>query len=445
MKFNGLKHYLPRSLLGRAIMILVAPIVLIQLVVGYAFVERLFGDVTRQMTSGVALEINYLLERIEQSQSLNQALSKASAVAQSFEMTGSIADGDHAPRRHDDRLFYDLSGRYAMQQLRADVAKVRSIDLRQNFRKAFLEIDTRFGMLELVLPRVRLSASNPHQLLVAMILASILLTVIALLFLRNQVKPIARLAEAAEAFGKGQSVPLRITGATEVRRAANTFVSMRSRIERQIEQRTLMLSGVSHDLRTPLTRMKLSLSLLEENPEIEELKQDVDEMQRMLDEFLAFARGDSVEDAVKTDPVKLAQKCIKTHKSSDAEIKLIIEGLTHQVPKISLRKQAITRALDNLLGNAIRYGNRVVLRVTIAPKYLEYRVEDNGPGIAPELREQALKPFTRLDVARNQNMGSGVGLGLSITADIARSHGGTLTLGQSEELGGLRARFRIPR
>jgi two-component system osmolarity sensor histidine kinase EnvZ len=313
-------------------------------------------------------------------------------------------------------------------------------------RGAVIRMQTRAGVLEAVIPRDRLSVSNPHQLLVLMILAAILLTAVAIVFLRNQVRPIRALAEAAEAFGKGRSAPFRPAGAEEVRRAGAAFLSMRSRLERQIEQRTQMLSGVSHDLRTPLTRMKLTLALMDETEETRDLLQDTDQMERMLAEFLAFARGDSREETVPTDPFALAERVADDARRAGAEVTLVRLPENGRDALVPLRPGSVTRALTNLVGNAARHGSRVLLTVRLSDKWFAFVVEDDGPGIPEADRARALQPFTRLDEARRQDEGGGsVGLGLSIAMDVARSHGGSLELGESAELGGLRAMLRVPR
>ena len=270
-----------------------------------------------------------------------------------------------------------------------------------------------------------------------------LMTLIAFIYLRNQLRPITRLASAAEAFGKGRNVPYKPSGALEVRAAGNAFLDMRARIERQIEQRTLMLSGVSHDLRTPLTRLRLSLSLLDD-PEVEDMVKDVDDMQRMLDEFLSFSRGSSEGVPEPTDPIALVRVLVEDAQRSGQDVSLTQTSPMGQTGTaganlVTLRPSAIRRAVSNLIENGARYGGRVQVSVTLTEKSLRIRVEDDGPGIPPESRDQAVKPFARLDSARNQNRGGGVGLGLAIVTDIARAHGGILRLGESEALGGLRA------
>jgi two-component system osmolarity sensor histidine kinase EnvZ len=321
---------------------------------------------------------------------------------------------------------------------------VTGVDLRENWRQAVIGIGPGEGRpaMDLVVARRRLSASNPHQLLVIMASTGILMTGLAYLFLRNQLRPIRRLARAAEDFGKGRTVPYRPAGATEVRSAGRAFLEMRGRIESQIEQRTMMLSGVSHDLRTPLTRMRLGLSMLDETQDVKDIERDVEEMEGLLDTFLDFARGEALDDPAEADPVQLARAVVEDAARGGGAISY--EGPATVEP-VLMRPKAIHRALVNLVSNALRYGDRAVLSVDVEEQGLRFSVEDDGPGIPAELRGDAVQPFLRLDSARNQDRGSGVGLGLAIANDIARRHGGTLRLGDSAALGGLRVDLILPR
>ncbi|MGL6210217.1 MAG: ATP-binding protein, partial [Paracoccaceae bacterium] len=326
--------------------------------------------------------------------------------------------------------------------LRANLPAVMGVDLLSDERRVQMVLDTRHGPLQLALDRRRVSASNPHQLLVLMVVASVVMTLIAYVFLRNQLTPITRLAEAAEAFGRGRAIPYRPRGATEVRVAGNAFLDMRTRIERQIEQRTLLLSGVSHDLRTPLTRMKLGLSLLPEDEDTAALHRDVADMERLVDEFLAFARGDAMEETAQVDAVDLVTRAVENAQRAGQAVTL---GGCEGGGMVALRPQAVMRALENLIGNAVRYGTRAEVSLAVTDRVVRLTIEDDGPGIPKEQRDEAVQPFTRLDTARNPNAGGGVGLGLSIAADIARSHGGTLRLGESLTLGGLKADLVLAR
>jgi two-component system osmolarity sensor histidine kinase EnvZ len=272
-----------------------------------------------------------------------------------------------------------------------------------------------------------------------MVGTSLVLLTVAILFLRNQIRPILTLADAAEGFGKGREVPgFRPRGASEVRRAAQAFIEMKRRVERTIEQRTTMLAGVSHDLRTLLTRFKLELALIEGSPEVEALRSDVDEMARMLEAYLAFARGDSGEQAAATEMSMFLEDL-----KADAEREGHTTTVTyHGQPLVTVRPAAFRRCLGNLVSNAARFAYTIAITGHRDHRWLTITVDDDGPGIAPSMREEVFKPFMRLDDARNQDQG-GTGLGLAIARDIARSHGGDIVLGDSP-LGGLRATLRVP-
>ncbi|MEM8633037.1 MAG: ATP-binding protein [Pseudomonadota bacterium] len=432
------KRPLPRSLYARAALILIVPIVTIQLVVSLVFIQDHFEDVTEQMTQNIVLEIRQLVSRMDAAGDRNRTLVEMNRYAQPLAL---FADLGRTEPAEDSRLWYDLSGRVVIKTLREGLDGVLGIDLATDDKLVNMLIETSKGNLFLTFERRRVSASNPHQLIVLIITLGLIMAAISYIFLRNQLRPIKRLASAAEAFGKGQSVPYRPTGAIEVRAAGNAFLDMRGRIERAIEQRTMMLSGVSHDLRTPLTRLRLGLSMLDEE-ETTDLKRDVDDMERLLDTFLNFARGSALEELAETDPVALARGVVENAQRLDRDVTLLpaTEGTL-----VRLRPIAIERALENLVKNAIRYGTKCQVSVVLFDRSVRFRVEDNGPGIAPEDRETALKPFARLDPARNQDRGTGVGLGLAIAVDIARNHGGTLRLGESADLGGLQADLILAR
>lgn len=433
-----LKPYLPRTLFKRAFLILIFPIVLIQVVVGVVFVERLFQDVSRQLTHSVAIDVNHLIGLIKTGK-------EPTETAKNLQIATSWQDAPNFDAEDSYRDIYDFAGWYVIETLHSEVPEVRVIDLGTERSSVLIlaEIDGRGVMFRVA--RSRVSASNPHQLLIYMILAAALLSVLAALFLRNQIKPIRRLARAAEAFGKGQNLPLNPRGASEVRSAATAFLSMRTRIERQIEQRTMMLSGVSHDLRTPLTRLKLSVSLMEPDEETVLILRDLDEMEEILDEFLAFARGDSEEQDEHVSPKFLAEQLAQNASRNERKVQLTFDGAADADAPVKMRRPAVQRAISNLISNALKYSDKTRLNVYTGAGFVEFVVEDNGPGIAADQRANAVKPFTRLDAARNQDKGVGVGLGLAIAADIARSHGGSLILSESDDLGGLKAAFRLPR
>lgn len=438
MRWDWLKRFMPRGLYGRAAMILIVPIVTLQLVVSIAFLQRHFEDVTGQLTYGLGVELQLLRDELAEG-----GLAEAAGVAESLgiemaEGAGPDWVGDEVVRRR----WYDLSGRVVVDVLLLMVPEISWIDLAEDDKQVQLGLSVGGERVEMTLTRRRVSASNPHQLLVLMIFTGILMTTVAFLFLRNQVRPIRRLARAAEAFGKGRVLDYSPRGALEVRAAGRAFLDMRARIERQIEQRTMMLSGVSHDLRTPLTRMKLGLTMLEQGPDTDALIRDVEEMEALLTAFLDFARSDALDDPEEVDVLALARQVAEDAGRMGGSVELV---LPDAVPLSALRPGAVRRALSNLLTNALRYGSRARLSLTVMDRSLRFTVEDDGPGIAPGDRDRAVRPFARLDEARNQNRGGGVGLGLAIANDVARSHGGNMRLSDSADLGGLRVDLVLAR
>lgn len=433
MSFEWIKKYMPRGLYGRAALILILPVVTLQLVVSVVFIQRHFEGVTEQLSRATARVVNLVAEAED-----------GAGLARQLGYAWSIADDDDVPDRNL-RRFYDFTGLVVIRTLAENVPSLIAIDLPDdNLVRLYLRRDG--DVVLLTLDRGRVSASNPHQLLVNMVFFGGLMTVIAFLYLRNQLRPITRLAEAAEAFGKGRVLPYKPSGAVEVRAAGRAFLDMRGRIERQIEQRTMMLSGVSHDLRTPLTRLRLGLSLLDDEDR-EPMERDVDDMQRLIDAFLDFARGDADASPPEVlDPRAFVAGIVEDCRRAGQAVTLVAAQEADAEPEaMPLRPMQLRRALENLIGNAVRYGRNCEVSVQQTPASLRIRVEDDGPGIAPEQREEALRPFVRLDPARNQDRGTGVGLGLAIAADIARAHGGVLRLGESERLGGLRAEIILAR
>ena len=433
------RRFVPRSLYARAALILVVPVVALQLVVSVTVTQRLYEDVTRQMTRSLATGLEALVQAVEAAPELESARQVAAALAAPAGVTTVLPT--EAPLG-DSLALSDLSGRTVIGTLRAEIPEVRGVDLTAS-RAVRVAIETRHGLLGVEFDRRRVAASNPHQLLVLTAFTSLLMTGVAFLFLRNQLRPIRRLALAAEAFGRGRMVPYRPAGAVEVRSAGSAFLDMRARIERQIEQRTLMLSGVSHDLRTPLTRLKLSLAMMPEDEDTKAMERDIEEMQALIDAFLAFARGDAMEgEAEMVDPLELLREIAARAARGGQPV---TEGVFEGAGRMPLRTSAISRAVENLIGNAVRYGRRAEVGALLTDRALVISVEDDGPGIPKGRREEALRPFSRLDPSRNQDSGSGVGLGLAIAADVARSHGGTLRLGDSARLGGLKAELVLPR
>jgi len=433
-----LKTVLPKGLYARALLIIILPMVVLQSVVAFMFVERQWSVVNYYLSSAVTREIATLIDVYK---TYPQGADRAQLRRIAQDRLGLAVDflpETQLPPPGPKPFFSQLDA-------------TLSDEIRKQIRLPFW-IDT-VGRSSIVEIRIKLDDTimrvfarradaydlNAWIFLLWMVATSLVVLTIAILFLRNQIRPIVRLADAAEAFGKGREVAnFRPRGAREVRRAAAAFLEMKIRIERAIEQRTTMLAGVSHDLRTILTRFKLELALLGDSPEVDAIKKDVDEMAAMLEAYLAFARGDLGEQPAPTDmPGMLDELKVDSERHGHRATVAF-----HGQPEVTVRPAAFKRCLANLVSNAGRFASTVAITGHRDHRWLTVTVDDDGPGIPTSLREDVFKPFLRLDDARNQDEG-GTGLGLAIARDIARSHGGDITLGDSP-LGGLRAAVRVP-
>ena len=408
-----LRRWLPRSFYARAALILIVPIVGVQLAVAVMFLQRHYEDVTVQMTTNMAR----LVELARARPDLAGALGIEAAPAPEARRIGPV----------------DLTGRAMAERFDALLPGLGAIDTVSRRKTVILGFSDGTG---LAFARSNVSASNPHQLLVLMVVVAILMTALSFLFMRGQIRPIRRLARAAEAFGRGQDADYRPSGATEVRAAGTAFLDMRARIERHIEQRTLLLSGVSHDLRTPLTRMKLELAMME-GPEAAALLEDVAAMERIIDTFLDFASESARDERRRVEVRSLVQGAVDMAAPG--------RGLRVTGPPVEadVYPEGLRRAAANLVKNADRYGAEIRVGMAVTDAAIVVSVEDDGPGIPEASRDAAMRPFARLEAARSNTAGN-VGLGLSIARDVARAHGGALRLGTSL-LGGLKAEVVLPR
>ena len=434
----GLMDRLPKGLYARSILIVVMPILILQAVVAYVFMERHWQTVTRRLSQALTRDIAAIIEVIETYPQDARFSEITRIAADTYGLTISVLPDDPLPEPGP-RPFFSLLDRTLSRQLESQVSRPFWIDTVGNSDLVEIRIRLDENVLRVFAERNRAYASNSHIFLLWMAGTSIVLVTIALLFLRNQINPILNLAHAAEQFGKGRPVgDFRPRGAREVRQAAQAFINMRERIERQIEQRTTMLSGVSHDLRTVLTRFRLELALLGDTPDTEALRADVDEMTRMLEDYLAFAQGDAGQTAEMVDIPALIEEIAETSRRSGDAVETSFEG----EPQAQLRALGFRRCLANLVGNAGKHGDRIELRARHTDGWITVTVDDDGPGIPPGEREAVFRPFYRLDSGRNVDTG-GSGLGLAISRDIAISHGGDVILAESP-LGGLRAILMIP-
>ena len=432
-----LANYMPKGLYARAMLIVIVPLVILQSFVAYFFMERHWQLVTFRLSAAVVQDIGALIDlhrAIRQDkgdETLERVAQERMKLDVQFLPPGQLPPALPKP-------FFSIVDQALSAELSRQIGRPFWLDTVGKSSLVEIRVQLDDSILRVVAHRNAAYASNAHIFLIWMVGTSLVLLGVAVAFMRNQIRPILALAGAAEDFGKGRDLDYSPRGAREVRQAGYAFIEMKRRIERAIEQRTAMLNGVSHDLRTVLTRFRLSLALMEESEETEALQRDVEEMQRMLEAYLAFARGDAGETAAPTDIYGLLEELKFDAERHGEQAEISFSG----DPIVTLRADAFKRCLGNLVGNAARHANRIVVQGLRDPRFLTIHVDDDGPGIPLDEREEVFKPFYRLDEARNQDEG-GTGLGLAIARDIARSHGGDVALSDSP-LGGLRASVRIP-
>ncbi|WP_298727055.1 ATP-binding protein [uncultured Ferrovibrio sp.] len=433
-----LTRLLPRSLFGRWLMLLVAPIMVLQILLTYIFYERHWDTVTRRLTLGLAGEIAVIIDTRRHNPDpivLGELIHRAYRF---LEINVEFTEGGKLPTNLPPPRRFSILDRMLIQGLSERLTDPYMIDTQRGGGRIAVYVQLPDALMTVVAPENRVFSSSTYAFLLWMAGASLVLLSIAVLFLRNQIKPIRRLAEAADAFGKGREITdFRPTGAEEVRSAARAFLAMRDRLRRHIRERTDMLAGVSHDLRTPLTRMKLQLSMMPPGSEIDELKGDVEEMEKMVEAYLAFARGHSEQPAQPTDLGDLIHELADDVRRRGRELQVdLAEPVT-----LPLRRLSFKRALSNLIENALRYGKNVRLSTARHGGRIEIHIEDDGPGLPEKERHKVFRPFYRIDQSRH---GSGnVGLGLTIARDAVLAHGGEISLGESS-MGGLMVTIRLP-
>jgi len=434
-----LKRMMPRSLFGRTLLIIVAPTVLALCVATFVFFNRHWYTVTHRLTFAVAGDVAAVLELLQRTKDETAREEILEIARKKMEISASFVSGAEIERKK-----YAFPNPLREMLNRALKERIpprykRSIDMRHAPETVAIRIGADEGVYTFLFPERRIYTPTTEVFIGWMIGSSVLLSFIALMFMRNQVRPIRRLAAAAEAIGKGQEVPFfKPEGATEVRQAAAALQIMRERLRRQITQRTAMLAGVSHDLRTPLTRMKLQLELMPDSPEKHGLASDIAQMEAMVESYLAFARGEEVGPAASFEIGALLEEIVNAARRHSSDIGLQIQGRI----EVMIRREAMKRCLDNLLSNALRYGRKANVSMAVRSNAVDIIIDDDGPGVAPDKREEVFRPFFRLEGSRNPETG-GVGLGLTIARDVARFHGGDVVL-EDSPMGGTRARVWIP-
>ncbi|MBJ7416864.1 MAG: HAMP domain-containing protein [Niveispirillum sp.] len=431
----------PATLFARSMLIMMTPVVLAQAIATFVFYDRHWDTMTNRLANSVAGEIALVIEQLSRDGDEKAREETLSMAARHTDILFTWTGGevlDEPPAR----LYSGLEE--TLGQALDDRVR-RPWRINSNVAHKWIEIRVQMpdGVLSVLSPERRLYSFTSYLFIIWMLGSSLVLFSIATLFMRNQIRPIRRLAVAADAFGKGRDISdFRPEGAVEVRQAAHAFLLMRDRIRRQIAQRTEMLAGVSHDLRTPLTRMKLQLAMMPDMAEVEEIKADVAEMQVMIDGYLSFARGDGEEEERQVDLSLLLAEIAGNARREGARLTLDPMVTQGDAVILPLRLLSLRRCLTNLIGNAARYGRHVWLSLERRGNFVEILIDDDGPGIPEDQREAVFRPFHRLEPSRNQKTG-GVGLGLTIARDIARRHGGDILLRDSPQRG-LRAIVRLP-
>jgi len=436
-----IKGFLPRGLFWRSLLIIVTPMILLLGIASYVFFERHFDTTTRRMARDVAADIAFMIN-VEDSQPDKERTALRERERRMLQYDISFEPGATIPPRRPNHRLTSLD-RALLEVMTETIGEHRPFATVHVGTSVELRVQVHDGVLQVVVPHERLTTSSADIFILWMVGSAFFLVAVAVLFLRNQVRPIEALAFAAENFGKGRSVSdYKPYGAAEVRRAAQAFITMRGRIERHVQQRTEMLAGVSHDLKTPLSRMKLQLAMMGETPDVKAMRTDIIEMEHMLDAYLEFSRGEGGEQALTTDLGELVRDAVaaaaNARHAGGARVAIVIP----KPVELSVKRQALRRCATNLIDNALKYGAQVTVTVMRDERFVRIVVDDDGPGITAERREEAFRPFHRLDEGRNLQAG-GVGLGLAIARDLARGHGGDILLDTSPK-GGLRATIRLP-
>jgi two-component system, OmpR family, osmolarity sensor histidine kinase EnvZ len=437
---RGLADVLPKGLYRRSLLIVIVPMVLLQTAVTFVFMQHQWDLVARRLSDAVARDVGALTDLYQKLPPEQSDALLANLASERFRMDATVLPAGPLPPRMP-RSFYgalDPLTRTLPNEIRKQITQPFWIDTVGRSGLMEIRVDLGGRVLRLVTRRALAYEANAHIFVLWMLGAMIALLTVAIIFLRNQIRPILRLARAAEDFGKGRDLDFSPHGAREVRQAGHAFIEMKRRVERATEQRTAMLNGVSHDLRTMLTRFKLSLALLDNSADSEFLQKDVDEMGQMLEGYLAFARGDTGEATARVNIASMLEDLRAASERHGASLGVETRGNLD----IRIRPMAMKRCVGNLVANAQRHADNVRVSAIREAQFLSIVVDDDGTGIDPAFREDVFRPFYRLDEARNQDEG-GSGLGLAIARDIARSHGGDITLSDSP-MGGLRAAVRIP-
>jgi two-component system, OmpR family, osmolarity sensor histidine kinase EnvZ len=436
---QAFKNILPRTLFARSLLIIITPIFLLQIITTFTFFDRHWQKMGYRLSYSVANEIGLIANMVELDDRPDNIQKIQKDVVVPLDLSIIYKRGEtlrHVYDKNKTGIQTAFRDSYIAESL-ADTLRPRirrpfNVDTRQQEKWVGVSVQLNKGVLHVAIPERRIFSSSGYVVLLWMVGSSAILVAIATLFMRNQIRPIRRLAVAAERFGKGRDVPFfKVEGAREVRQAAQAFLGMKDRLKRQIEQRTAMLAGVSHDLRTPLTRMKLQLEMMGNGADVQDLKSDVSDMHKMIEAYLQFAKGEGEEDLSRVDMGNFIMRIAQTFNRD-------FERVFVDVPRdmiVSVRPVAFERCLSNIIGNATKYGKHAWVHARRMEDMIEICVDDDGPGIPPDQYDDVFKPFFRGESSRNSKTG-GVGLGLPIVREIVLAHGGRIWLDKSPQGGG---------
>ena len=422
-----LKKILPRGLFYRSLIIVAAPIIILQLTISIVFFDSIWIKANKGMTESLVSEIKTLFD-VYRTNNKNNAKFLTGVYKKNFDFVINVKKNEELPKTKSDRRFspMDRSLRREMKPIFGNnywfdtVTYIDLVDLR---------IRSNNEIIQIFFPKNKIAPSSVRIFVLWLTLPSILLILIALIFLKNQTRPIVNLAKAAERFGKGESIDnLRPSGASEIRKATFEFDRMMKRINRHLTQRSEMLSGISHDLRTPLTRLKLQLAMMDKKETAQKMAEDIDEMEKMLSDYLQYAKSQTEEKSIKININKLISNILKKYDPSKYNF------VSSDVLEIRGRENLIKRCILNVIENGLAYGNKIFIEIKKSINGAIITVEDNGPGIPKNEYSNVFRPFYRIDKSRGLNK-SGVGLGLSVAQDIAKSHGGNISLSESRYKG----------
>ena len=431
---NTIKKILPKRLFYRSLIIVATPIILLQIVITVVFFDSLWIKANKGMTRSLVSEVKTLFEIYKSDQANKKEI--LDLYNKNFDFVVKVKENEIFPTKIPER-WYSPMDRSLRRELKSAFPVAYWFDTTSYKETVFLKIKYKNGFLQIYFPKDKILPASARIFALWITFPGLLLIFIAIIFLKNQTRPIVNLAKAAEKFGKGEFIKeFRPSGAKEIRQAGYEFDKMRKRITIHLNQRSEMLSGISHDLRTPLTRLKLQLAFLKEQDLAKKMSDDIGEMERMLNEYLEFAKYQKNEETEKIEFNNIINDVVKKYENKEIKVSISKDM------KINIRPNSIKRCLANLMDNSFAYGKKVEIAVNKIANNLIIFVDDDGPGISEQEYQNVIKPFYRIDKSRGQNK-SGVGLGLSIANDIIRSHGGNLSLDKSP-LSGLRVKISLP-